>query len=196
MVEVLVHSKSGFINSGQVAGYKKMLEMVFTEEISVEMLRHFLSDSEMDKLEENPSFSNVAKAFKFLPAGFDNESVELMVTCANNPSITLLSEPIPEMKEEVTLEETVPDKNHDIILDIENQILREEIEGVLKNFSEKRRYVIIRRFGLDGGKSCTLQEIGNELGVTRERIRQIEKEALGYFRRSQKLASLFEYYKE
>ncbi len=44
--------------------------------------------------------------------------------------------------------------------------------------NDKQRAVVERRFGLNGGDIATLEEVGNEIGVTRERVRQIQIEAL------------------
>ena len=55
---------------------------------------------------------------------------------------------------------------------------REELEKVLHTLSERERRVIRRRFGFDDGHYYTLEEVGREFGVTRERIRQIEAKAL------------------
>ncbi|MEK7076958.1 MAG: sigma factor-like helix-turn-helix DNA-binding protein [Patescibacteria group bacterium] len=52
------------------------------------------------------------------------------------------------------------------------------LQGLLEGFNPKQQKVILRRFGLKSGECATLQEIGDELGVTRERIRQIEEDTL------------------
>ncbi len=52
------------------------------------------------------------------------------------------------------------------------------IESIFEDFTPKQRKVITARFGLKTGKRVSLQEIGNELGITRERVRQIEEHAL------------------
>ena len=52
------------------------------------------------------------------------------------------------------------------------------IENVLNTLSEREKTVIIKRFGLGGHKAETLDEIGKSLGLSKERIRQIENSAL------------------
>ena len=59
---------------------------------------------------------------------------------------------------------------------------REQIDGVLVNLDGREKYVILRYFGLDGDEPLTLDQIGDQLGVTRERIRQIKERALGRLR--------------
>ncbi|MCP3671642.1 MAG: sigma-70 family RNA polymerase sigma factor, partial [Gammaproteobacteria bacterium] len=56
--------------------------------------------------------------------------------------------------------------------------LNTNINKWLMELNPKQREVIVRRYGLQGHEPCTLEEVGSELGVTRERIRQIQVEAL------------------
>jgi RNA polymerase primary sigma factor len=58
------------------------------------------------------------------------------------------------------------------------QMLKEQMEDVLATLSVREREVLTMRFGLEDGRSRTLEEVGREFGVTRERIRQIEAKAL------------------
>ncbi len=59
-----------------------------------------------------------------------------------------------------------------------NQLLRDEINLVLKTLTEREEKVLRLRFGLEDGRTRTLEEVGKEFDVTRERIRQIEAKAL------------------
>lgn len=61
---------------------------------------------------------------------------------------------------------------------VESVMLREHIDALLGNLKERERQVIVLRFGLEDGHPRTLEEVGKEFNVTRERIRQIEAKAL------------------
>ena len=57
-------------------------------------------------------------------------------------------------------------------------MLKLQIAEALDKLSERERRIIVLRFGLEDGKFRTLEEVGREFGITRERIRQIEAKAL------------------
>ncbi len=59
-----------------------------------------------------------------------------------------------------------------------NELLRKEIDMVLQGLTEREEKVLRLRFGLEDGRTRTLEEVGKEFNVTRERIRQIEAKAL------------------
>ena len=61
---------------------------------------------------------------------------------------------------------------------LQDSDIRESIADWLDELSEKQREVLSRRFGLRGYESSTLEEVGREIGLTRERVRQIQVEAL------------------
>lgn len=73
------------------------------------------------------------------------------------------------------------------------RLLRDHISDVLDELSERERIVLRLRFGLDDGRSKTLEEIGEVLGVSRERVRQIESEALAKLRTPELREKLKEY---
>ncbi|MFF5183449.1 sigma-70 family RNA polymerase sigma factor [Streptomyces sp. NPDC000345] len=66
--------------------------------------------------------------------------------------------------------------------DVVNTLLMADVMAVVDTFSERSARVLVRRLGLDGDEPSTLDELGREYGVTRERIRQIESKALPEFR--------------
>ncbi|WNM29956.1 sigma-70 family RNA polymerase sigma factor [Streptomyces sp. Li-HN-5-11] len=66
--------------------------------------------------------------------------------------------------------------------DVVHSLLLEDVMAVLDTFSERDARVLVRRLGLDGDEPSTLDELGREFGVTRERIRQVESKAFSAFR--------------
>lgn len=74
-----------------------------------------------------------------------------------------------------------------------NELLKDEISNVLLTLTEREEKVIRLRFGLEDGKSRTLEEVGQMFGVTRERIRQIEAKALRKLRHPSRSRKLKDY---
>ena len=62
--------------------------------------------------------------------------------------------------------------------------MRDELSELLEVLDDRERKIIFKRFGLDGGKPKTLEEVGKKFGVTRERIRQLQNIALAKLRRA------------
>jgi len=73
------------------------------------------------------------------------------------------------------VEDSASESPQDLAL---HQVLRQEISQALSSLSEREQRVLVLRFGLGDDRSRTLEEVGREFGVTRERIRQIEAKAL------------------
>ena len=74
-----------------------------------------------------------------------------------------------------------------------HQLLKEQVEDVLDSLTERERKVLQLRFGLDDGRARTLEEVGREFKVTRERIRQIEAKALRKLRHPSRSRKLKDY---
>jgi RNA polymerase primary sigma factor len=74
-----------------------------------------------------------------------------------------------------------------------HQLLKEQVEDVLDSLTERERKVLQLRFGLDDGRGRTLEEVGKEFHVTRERIRQIEAKALRKLRHPSRSRKLKDY---
>jgi RNA polymerase nonessential primary-like sigma factor len=78
-----------------------------------------------------------------------------------------------------SLLDTIPDENSsDPAITLQNDDVKDHLDMWLSQLNEKQREVVERRFGLHGHEVSTLEEVGNEIGVTRERVRQIQLEAL------------------
>ena len=73
------------------------------------------------------------------------------------------------------------------------QLLKEQVEAVLDSLSGRERRVLQLRFGLEDGRPLTLEEVGKEFNVTRERIRQIEAKALRKLRHPSRSRKLKDY---
>lgn len=74
-----------------------------------------------------------------------------------------------------------------------DQLLKEQVQSILSTLSDREQKIIKMRFGLENGKSHTLEEVGQEFAVTRERIRQIEAKALAKLRKHKDSKKLHEY---
>lgn len=74
-----------------------------------------------------------------------------------------------------------------------NQLLKEQVQSILSTLSEREQKIVKMRFGLENGKSHTLEEVGQEFAVTRERIRQIEAKALAKLRKHKDARKLHDY---
>jgi RNA polymerase primary sigma factor len=75
------------------------------------------------------------------------------------------------------------------------QLLKEQVKDMLAALTEREQKILKLRFGLEDGKSHTLEEVGQEFSVTRERIRQIEAKALAKLRKHRDAKKLHDYIK-
>ncbi|QBQ54865.1 RNA polymerase sigma factor RpoS [Nitrosococcus wardiae] len=86
--------------------------------------------------------------------------------------------------QEKTLLDTLPDEGTpDPTTLLQNDDMQSRLELWLSQLNDKQREVVVRRFGLQGYESQTLEQVGQAIGVTRERVRQIQLEALKRLRR-------------
>ncbi len=95
-----------------------------------------------------------------------------------NERVTSVDTPL-SREADKSLLDAIPDENNiDPVVLLQDDDVRANIEQWLGQLSEKQREVVERRFGLHGHEVSTLEEVGNNIGVTRERVRQIQIEAL------------------
>ena len=95
-----------------------------------------------------------------------------------NERVTSVDTPIGDDEDRLLLD-AIPDENNpdpSVLLQDEN--VHHNLDTWLARLNEKQREVVERRFGLHGHERSTLEEVGQEIGVTRERVRQIQLEAL------------------
>jgi RNA polymerase primary sigma factor len=135
-----------------------------------------------------PTSSEIAKEMEI-----SSDKVREIVRVSRLP--ISLESPINE-EEDIPLGNTIEDRNALSPIDAaSNQLLKEQIEGVLQTLTPREHRILQFRFGLEDGRSRTLEEVGKEFNVTRERIRQIEAKALRKLRhpsRSRKLKDYLE----
>ena len=104
-----------------------------------------------------------------------------------------LETPIGE-EEDSHLGDFIPDENVPIPVEAATQtLLKEQLDEVLGTLTEREERVLRLRFGFDDGKARTLEEVGKEFNVTRERIRQIEAKALRKLRQRSRSGKLRDY---
>lgn len=107
----------------------------------------------------------------------DPEKVREILKIAQNT--TSLETPVGDSDDDSVLGDFIPDEKQESPYDTTSRdMLRENIEEVLQALSDRESRVLKMRFGLNGNKMMTLEEVGKKFGVTRERIRQIEAKAL------------------
>ena len=95
-----------------------------------------------------------------------------------NERVTSLDAPLGYDSERTVVETVADNKVSDPAQLLQDNNLRISVDAWLDDLSEKQREVITRRFGLRGHESATLEQVGAEIGLTRERVRQIQVEAL------------------
>lgn len=93
-------------------------------------------------------------------------------------------------KDELVLEDFIEDDHENVFEKISTKFTNEMIDEILGDLKEREELVLRLRFGFDDGKPRTLEDIGKILGVTRERIRQIEQQAIKQIRRHRLIHSL------
>jgi len=95
-----------------------------------------------------------------------------------NERVTSVDTPVGKGVEKSLLDTLADDRNPDPADTLLEDNLRSNIDEWLAELPEKQREVLARRFGLYGFERATLEEVGREIGLTRERVRQIQVEAL------------------
>jgi len=138
------------------------------------------------ELGHRPSVDEISKGL-----GMKERDVREMME--GTPTEVSLDTPIGEGAE-MRLEELIQDQS---VTPVDELLIarsfEEQLQGLLSQLDDKERVIIERRFGLGDREPQTLAEIGSDMKLSRERIRQIEERALGKLRRSQRAKQLLGY---
>lgn len=139
----------------------------------VENINRFLRSQRklMQELGREPTPEEVANVL-----GIDPEKALEIIKISQNPAS--LEAPVGD-EEDSRLGDFIHDSSAPTLFDsASRELLKEQVNQVLSTLTEREKKVLELRFGLDDGRSRTLEEVGKEFKVTRERIRQIEAKAL------------------
>ncbi len=123
------------------------------------------------KLDHEPSAEEIAELLE-KPVADVKRMLKL------NERVTSIDAPLGHDSERTVVETVADTKVSDPAELLQDNNMRASINNWLDDLSEKQREVIMRRFGLRGHESATLEQVGAEIGLTRERVRQIQVEAL------------------
>jgi RNA polymerase nonessential primary-like sigma factor len=96
----------------------------------------------------------------------------------NDCVVTSVEDPLGNDSDKTILDTLADEHNGDPADLLQDKNLSDSVEMWLSQLTDKQCDVVIRRFGLRGYEMSTLEEVGNEIGLTRERVRQIQVEAL------------------
>ncbi len=138
------------------------------------------------ELEREPTIDELAQKVQLEP-----DKVRELLRYSQDP--LSLDSPVGE-EDESNLGDFIQDESADSPADAATKVMLSNAVGeVLGELSEREQDIVRLRFGLDGGQAKTLEEVGKEFGVTRERIRQIEAKTLAKLRHPQRSQRLREF---
>jgi RNA polymerase primary sigma factor len=138
------------------------------------------------ELEREPTVEEISEKVQLPP-----ERVRELLRISQDP--LSLDSPVGE-EDESNLADFIEDESVDSPADAATRMmLHDAVTEVLGELSEREQEIVRLRFGLDGGRAKTLEEVGQEFGVTRERIRQIEAKTLAKLRHPQRSQRLREF---
>lgn len=140
-------------------------------------------------LNREPTNEEIAEAMEL-----DVEKVEHIMKIKQD--ISSLDASVRDDEEDSVLQDFIEDE--DTVTPEESatgQLLKEQVKDLLGSLSEREQKILRLRFGLEDGKQHTLEEVGQEFSVTRERIRQIEAKALAKLKKHKDARKFMEYLK-
>ena len=142
-----------------------------------------LEEALQKKLNRKPSLGELAES-----ASMKVEDLRKFMT--DTPVVVSLDSTTVDTDEDLYLRDVIPDENSDPLNLAITKSIHEELAKVCSVLSDRARIVLKHRFGLQETKSHTLEEIGKLRGLTRERVRQIEAQAIQKLRHPSRLQQL------
>jgi RNA polymerase sigma factor (sigma-70 family) len=140
----------------------------------------------LQKLGRRPTSNEIATEM-----GVDTDKIDWLVGILYAEPVSL---DIPIGDDESQLSDFIQDEVNPAPEDeAAHSMLRQQFRDVLSSLTDRERRIIEMRYGLDNEQGLTLKEVGHEFGLTRERIRQIEKEALAKLRHPSRSRKLIDY---
>jgi RNA polymerase primary sigma factor len=138
------------------------------------------------ELEREPTIDEISEKVQLPP-----DRVRELLRISQDP--LSLDSPVGD-EDEASLGDFIEDESVDSPADAATRMmLHDAVSEVLGELSDREQEIVRLRFGLDGGRAKTLEEVGQEFGVTRERIRQIEAKTLAKLRHPQRSERLREF---
>ncbi|GHD31681.1 RNA polymerase sigma factor RpoS [Halioglobus pacificus] len=123
------------------------------------------------KLDHEPSAEEIAEML-------DKPAADVKRLLGLNERVTSVDTPLGPDSDRAVLDTIADTRESDPSQLLQDSDIKDSISHWLDELSDKQREVVSRRFGLRGYESSTLEEVGREIGLTRERVRQIQVEAL------------------
>ena len=123
------------------------------------------------KLDHEPSAEEIADML-------DRPASDVKRLLGLNERVTSVDTPVGPNSDKAVLDTIADSRVCDPSMLLQNSDIKDSISAWLEELSDKQCEVVSRRFGLRGFESSTLEEVGREIGLTRERVRQIQVEAL------------------
>lgn len=143
-------------------------------------------ESLQKKLNRRPTLNELADAMMMQPA-------DLSKFMRDIPTVVSMDSTPVDAEEDLFLRDVITDYESDPLVEAEKRSLQFELEQLLDSLTDREKIVLMHRFGLHDTKSRTLEEVGKLLGVTRERVRQIESQALSKLRNPRRSQQLYNY---
>ncbi len=129
-----------------------------------------------ENLGREPNYEEIKEKLDELGIDIDEDTIKALLL-AKRYSVSL-DTPVDEDEGTSFIDFITKHGTKDIEKKLFEEELKKEIEEILSHLNERERFIIIKRFGLDNEEPMTLRDIGKLLGISRERVRQIEAKAL------------------